>query len=169
MYINREGYHHEKAVFYVQNVPHPLRRHLPAPGYLNLGPDSQWRHRRSFARHRADQRQHQRHRHHLPLHRHPRHGIQLPKRIPATDQAGETVIDSTVFTVDEADLHLLDDPRLNDWVEVVETNTLENDNVEVLFYIAVPGDLPTGDYEFTAITDGLDLDIGTTVLHFIIK
>ena len=97
------------------------------------------------------------------------YSVLLPKRIPATGQAGETVIDSTVFTVDEADLHLLDDPRLNDWVEVVETNTLENDNVEVLFYIAVPGDLPAGDYEFTAITDGLDLDIGTTVLHFIIK
>ena len=97
------------------------------------------------------------------------YSVLLPKRIPATGIAGETAIDSTIFTVSEADFHLLDDPRFSDWVEVLETNTLKDGNVEVLFYIAVPGGLPAGDYEFIAVTDGLDPDLGTTILHFVIK
>lgn len=97
------------------------------------------------------------------------YSVILPKRIPATGTPGETVIDFTTSDVNEDDLWLLDDPALNDWVTVAQTGTTENDDIEVIFYIAVPHDLPDGTYQFWAVTEGIDPDLGTTILEFYIN
>ena len=84
-------------------------------------------------------------------------------------EPGETEIESWAFTLDE-DNELPDLPRYYNWVEVEETRVREQDGVtEVLFYIAVPGDLPAGVYEFTAVTANLEPQLGTTILNFEIK
>lgn len=97
------------------------------------------------------------------------YSVILPKRIPATGTPGETTINFIVSDVLEKDFPLLlNDPNLDDFVSVEETNLMANDYTEVLFYIAVPHDLPDGTYQFWAVTEGIDPDLGTTILDFTI-
>lgn len=97
------------------------------------------------------------------------YAVILPKQIPATGTPEETVIDFIVSDVFEEDLWLLDDPALQDWVEVEATRPAPNDFVEVVFHIAIPRDLPNGTYQFWAVTAGFDPQVGTTILEFYIN
>ena len=98
------------------------------------------------------------------------YAVILPKQIPATGTPEETVIDFIVSDVLEKDFPLLlNDPNLDDFVSVKETNLVANDYTEVLFHIAIPHDLPDGTYQFWAVTAGFAPQVGTTILEFYIN
>lgn len=89
---------------------------------------------------------------------------QLPKQIPFVEP-GETAIDFIVVPIHEDDPK--NDNTPDDWVEVVRTYTVDDSGTKqiwVEFNINVPNDLPTDTYEFWAVTEGLDPQVGTTIL-----
>lgn len=82
----------------------------------------------------------------------------LPKLIPFVAPGG-TGIDFTVAPLDEDSAESFDD-----WVDIEEVYITEDNSVKVVFRVTTPFDIPSGSYEFWAVTEGLDPQVGTTIL-----
>lgn len=89
--------------------------------------------------------------------------VTLPKVTPFVAPGG-TWIDYAVIPYDEDSTAFYDD-----WVDIDTTHITEDDSIEIVFRITAPDDIPNELYEFWAVTDGLEPQIGTTILKITIS
>ena len=88
--------------------------------------------------------------------------VNLPKQIPFVTPGG-TGIDYIVTPFDTDSSETFDN-----WVDVESVNIMEDNSIEIVFHINAPNNIPNDLYEFWSVTDGLDPQVGTTILKIVV-